>query len=81
MASYGAKLRLVDSMLISFAVYAMCSIRIPPKILAYLSTNYTTYASGEEKLIKEKLQTRWLHGRWCVNQNRKGGWGSPTPRS
>jgi hypothetical protein len=36
MASYGAKLRLVDSMLISFAVYAMCSIRIPPKILAHL---------------------------------------------
>lgn len=36
MSSYGARLTLVDSVLTSTAVYAMCSIRIPPKILDHL---------------------------------------------
>ena len=35
-ASYGAKLALVDSVMTSIAVYVMCSIRILPKILAHL---------------------------------------------
>src|SRR4051812_11973301 len=36
MASYGAKLTLVNSVLISIAVYAMCSIRLPVKIVEHV---------------------------------------------
>ena len=63
---YGSKLTLLNSVATSLAIYAMCSIKINPKIIEHL-----------DKLCRSCLWVRksdvglraahWLLGIWCAN--------------
>lgn len=51
---YGSKLTLVNSVITSLAIYAMCSIKIPPKILEH-----------QDKLRRHCLWVKKNDDAWC----------------
>lgn len=59
--SIGAKLQLVNSVLSSLAVYAMCSIRLPPKIIEHLDKlrRYCLWRKKQGEEVKCNSLAAW----------------------
>ena len=57
----GSKLTLVNSVVTSLAIYAMCSIRIPPKILEHLDKlrRYCLWAKNTDDGLKSVSLVAW----------------------
>ena len=57
----GSKLTLVNSVITSLAIYAMCSIRLPPKILDHLDKlrRYCLWAKNTNDGLKAVSMAAW----------------------
>ena len=79
MISYGGKLSLLNSVITSLVIFALCTLRLPTKIIELLD-KIRRKCLWTKKLIKETNVTPWHLGIWCANPRAKVVWGSLTSK-
>ena len=68
--SYGAKLSLLNMMITSVTIFALWTLKFPPKILELLDKIRRKCLFGQKRLSTGINVTHWLLGTWFINQNK-----------